>query len=111
MAAIPFPANLAAAPAAGWSAFSEGAPFITAASAARGADLPGENTMVFAHPREMVLPESLANVVRASAAQGGSKGGGTTNNYHGYPGESPHSISQNTAAWHRAIRDGRLRFA
>jgi hypothetical protein len=110
MAAIPFPANLAAAPAAGWSAFSEGAPFIAAASAARGADLPGENTMVFAHPREMVLPESLANVVRSAAAQGSPRGGGVTNNYHGYPGESPHSISQNTVAWHRAIRDGRLRF-
>ena len=44
-------------------------------------------------------------------------GGNTTssssvnNHYHGYPGESPHSVTRNTAAWQRAHRDGRLRFA
>jgi hypothetical protein len=44
-------------------------------------------------------------------------GGNTTSNssvnnhYHGYPGESPHSVTQNASAWKRAHRDGRLRFA
>jgi hypothetical protein len=112
MAEIPFPANLVAAPTIAANVIATGAPFVAMASAARGADLPGENTMIFAHPREMVLPESLANVVRSVAAQGGTRGGGgTTNNYHGYPGESPHSVTQNTAAWQRAHRDGRLRLA
>ena len=44
-------------------------------------------------------------------------GGNTTSNssvnnhYHGYPGESPHSVTQNASAWKRAQRDGRLRLA
>jgi hypothetical protein len=42
-------------------------------SAAGGADLPNHNTLGFLHPREMVLPQSHADVIRGLAANGGAR--------------------------------------
>ena len=66
--AVPFPANLAAAPVAAAAAYTEAAGFI--ASAEGGWDIPaGVNPLAQLHEKEMVLPAPLAEGVRAMAGQ------------------------------------------
>jgi len=46
---------------------------LASVSAMSGADLPNHNTLGFLHPREMVLPQSHADVIRGLAANGGAR--------------------------------------
>lgn len=76
-AAIPI-IGLELAPAAAATAFGAVQAFLPGVSAAGGADLPNYNTLGFLHPREMVLPQQHADVIRGMANQsgnGGSAGG------------------------------------
>lgn len=90
--ALPFPINVIVAPIAAAGAFV-GAMAIGMVSAEQGADLPNRNTVGMLHPREMVLPAPLADVIRGLADQ---KGNSTTRStefsgdmhYHAAPGES-----------------------
>lgn len=79
MAGIPWPANLAAAPAAGNAALSQGLTFAGFAAAEGGWDVPSSGgpfpTML--HPSEMVLPSDLSEGVRRMSSVSSYQ---TTNN-------------------------------
>jgi hypothetical protein len=77
-AGAPWPVDIGA-PAFGASMFANAMSYAAAAaSAAGGYDIPsGVSPVTQLHPREMVLPEQLANVVRGMAANGGGGGGDT----------------------------------
>jgi len=63
------------APAAGASAFTAAMSFMPAASAMDGYDVPaGVSPITQLHPREMVLPERQADVIREAADHGGFGG-------------------------------------
>jgi hypothetical protein len=72
---IPFPANLAAAPAAGAAALGEVLAYLPMASAERGGIMGDSPTVTLLHPREMVLPERISQSVQRMAAgdSGGSR--------------------------------------
>jgi ABC-type transporter Mla maintaining outer membrane lipid asymmetry permease subunit MlaE len=62
------------------------------------------------HAGESVYTEKQTTRIE-KAMSGNTSNSNVNNHYHGYPGESPNSVTRNTAAWQRAHRDGRLRFA
>ena len=70
---IPFPANLAAAPAMAAQVVAQGAPFIAMASAEGGwnvPDNPGASFPTLVHPQEMVLDRATAQGFRAIISRG-----------------------------------------
>ncbi|HWX56667.1 MAG TPA: hypothetical protein VN176_18945 [Verrucomicrobiae bacterium] len=86
MTALPFPANIAAAPgvgaAAGAMAMGAGTAMLAAAASSAGGqwEVPGIQATIL-HPQEMVLPASLASRMRNVIDNGGgfaSQGGGIT---------------------------------
>jgi hypothetical protein len=62
--------------------------------------------MALVHGGERVLTGSQNKAFEKIAINGG--GGDTHNHYHAAAGESPDSVTANTAAFQRAMRDGRL---
>lgn len=75
MAAAPFPMNLTA-PAFGAAMHTAAMFFQAEVAAARGYDVPaGVMPITQLHPREMVLPAELADVVRGAAGSGARAGG------------------------------------
>jgi Tape measure protein len=99
------------APAAAAASYAGALSFL-AVSAEGGADLPNMNTMALLHPREMVLPAALGDVVRSAAAGGGGdrQAGGDRHfhvNYTGAPGET---LTENklVSMMQGAVRKGRF---
>jgi hypothetical protein len=76
-AALPFPANVEAAPGVGAAAVAEVLAFGTIASAQGGWDVPAD-ALAFVHKKEVVLPSDLADNFRSGAPSGGAgaPGGG-----------------------------------
>ena len=99
--AIPFPANLVAAPAAAADVWASGQPYVAAASAAGGWDMPsGGPFPMIGHSREMMLPEKHADTIRNL----GESGSGHTFVFHQAPGSSPDNVRQSTRAFVEQIR-------
>jgi len=99
--AIPFPANLVAAPAAAAEVWASGQPYVAAASAAGGWDMPsGGPFPMIGHSREMMLPEKHADTIRNL----GESGSGHTFVFHQAPGSSPDNVRQSTRAFVDQIR-------
>ena len=85
MAAAPFPIDLGA-PAFGAAMASAAMGFGAVATAAGGYDIPaGVNPLVQAHAKEMILPASLSERVRAMTTNDNSRGGDTHINHHYNP--------------------------
>lgn len=91
-------------------------------SAEGGYDIPaGMNPLVQTHQREMILPAPIADTVRnamtGSSGKDGQSGGedsqsgGSHYHYHAAPGESPNSVSKNTAAFATAGRKALRNFS
>jgi hypothetical protein len=83
--------------------------FAAAMSFEKGGIVP-QTGMAMVHAGERVLTQQQTSRFEQVLASNTSNSN-VNNHYHGYPGESPNSVTRNTAAWQRAHRDGRLRFA
>jgi hypothetical protein len=110
---LPFPANLIV------GGLSAAAVFAAAMSFEKGGMTPasGGPFPALLHPRERVLTAAETTAYNAGQSTVNNRGGDTHSStsrdmhYHAARGESPHSVTQNTAALKRAMRDGALRFA
>lgn len=69
MEALPFPANVAAAPGVAAAAFAQTLSFVVAGSAAQGGIVP-----INAHAGEMILPAHISRWVQNAAGEGGKSG-------------------------------------
>ena len=110
MEEVPFPANIALAPAVAAAAFAGVMAFSTLASAEKGMDVGSHPTLALLHPQEMVLPAALANTVRATNALGsaassaalsenaakmlGGSGGNVTHNHDNRHYDMPITVNQ-----------------
>jgi hypothetical protein len=74
--ALPFPANVAAAPGVAAAVLAQIESFATVASAAGGMLVPADGTLSMLHKNEMVLPASLSAGVQRMVSGGGSGGDG-----------------------------------
>jgi len=114
--AIPFPADLVAAPALAAATHAE----VTALGAFERGGIVPQTMPALVHAGEMVLPKNLSTFVQQSAASasrgGGHESGGNTQHVHNNikihvanNGSSPLSPDDITAAVRRAIRTGKLK--
>jgi hypothetical protein len=91
MEAVPFPYNVAAAPAVAAAALAETLGFGAPAMAEKGALL-DRDMPIFAHANEMILPSALSTgmqkMINAQSGSSGSAGGGSDNpfNFHYHAG-------------------------